>query len=279
MFIAEKLIYIDLHKTGCTHIRKMLSDTIGGELVGKHNRSPHLDRTKYIFGSIRNPWDWYVSLWAYGCKHQGAIYGRTTRKFDIDCYKSGLQREMYTKFFPWVYVLRTMISDLFKPAPLWKKLYSDRNNSDNFKKWLHMIYDHKRKYDLGEGFGFSPISVHSGLYTYRYLKLYSDTINNLYTSSKNLGTYSNMVEFDSDHNVLNMTVRTEFLEEDLIHAITSAGYKLDEKQLETINNGKNNKTNASSHQKSSYYLDEDAASLIAEKERLIVDKYKYTYEH
>ena len=66
MFVAQGLIYLELQKTGGTHIRRLLERYTGGKPVGKHNRLPAGSDADFIIGSIRNPWDWYVSLWAYG---------------------------------------------------------------------------------------------------------------------------------------------------------------------------------------------------------------------
>ena len=37
VFIAEKLIYLQLQKTGCTQIASVLAENITGEQIGKHN--------------------------------------------------------------------------------------------------------------------------------------------------------------------------------------------------------------------------------------------------
>ena len=68
MFEADRLLYIDLHKTGCSHIGRLLQETVGGRRLGKHNRPSAMPTDRMIIGSVRNPWDWYVSLWAFGCK-------------------------------------------------------------------------------------------------------------------------------------------------------------------------------------------------------------------
>ncbi len=40
MFVSDKLVFTELHKTGGTHIYSWLSRLIGGEQRGKHNRVP-----------------------------------------------------------------------------------------------------------------------------------------------------------------------------------------------------------------------------------------------
>lgn len=85
MLVSDHLVYLELPKTACSHIRDLLKLLVGGDIVGKHNRLPgHLmQQNKMIVGSIRNPWDWYVSMWAYGCDRKGLLYKRlTSRKFN-----------------------------------------------------------------------------------------------------------------------------------------------------------------------------------------------------
>ena len=83
MFVNERLIYLQLQKTGCTHVAMLLDKLIGGEQVGKHNRLPARleSEGRLIVGSVRNPWDWYVSLWAFGCEQCGGLADRLTSGF------------------------------------------------------------------------------------------------------------------------------------------------------------------------------------------------------
>ena len=75
IFISEKLVYLALQKTGSTQIRHLLTSIIPGELIGTHNRLPvNLSPKRIAVGSIRNPWAWYVSLWAFGCLGRGGFY-------------------------------------------------------------------------------------------------------------------------------------------------------------------------------------------------------------
>ncbi len=71
MYVADRLIYLELQKTGSKQIRRLLSSCIGGKQTGKHNRMTELQPGRMIVDSIRNPWAWYVSLWAFGCLGRG----------------------------------------------------------------------------------------------------------------------------------------------------------------------------------------------------------------
>ena len=75
MLITDKLVYLELHKTGCTFTRLVLAELFSDScrIVGKHNLVETIPQdvlgdfeTKTKIGNIRNPWDWYVSLWAFG---------------------------------------------------------------------------------------------------------------------------------------------------------------------------------------------------------------------
>jgi hypothetical protein len=62
MFVADGLVYLELQKTGGSHICRLLEQYANGRPEGKHNRLTAEYSTHYVIGSIRNPWDWYVSL-------------------------------------------------------------------------------------------------------------------------------------------------------------------------------------------------------------------------
>src|SRR6476619_6662167 len=76
MFISDRIVFLELQKTGCTHIRDLLRELVGGQLVGKHNQARRrlFIEGKSFLGSIRDPWDWHVSLWAFGCQGKGSVH-------------------------------------------------------------------------------------------------------------------------------------------------------------------------------------------------------------
>ena len=94
MFVSKDLVFLELQKTGGSHILRLLSQWVKGEIVGKHNRLNWENAGKFVVGSIRNPWDWYVSLWAYGVGGQGAIRARTHKGLDFEYYRGMLPKSM-----------------------------------------------------------------------------------------------------------------------------------------------------------------------------------------
>ena len=266
MFIADKLIYLELQKTGCTHLDSLFDACIQGEISGKHNRIPvDLDiKDKLIVGSIRNPWDWYVSLWAYGCTGAGNIRNNLTGRH-IKSHIFQLRSSPFKALFG-------IQCELLKPVSVWLETYSDSEDVYSFRKWLKMIYSPARKHDIGEDYGLSSVSCFAGLLTYRYLRLYSRDISYLY-SNKRFGNFNELREYELENNVLDFTIHTESLEEGFIQILRRAGYELSDEMLRYIYSRK--KINVSDHEVTALYYDKETTDLVSEKERLIVEKYGY----
>lgn len=253
MFVTDKLIYLQLQKTACSHIAAMLEKTVGGRKVGLHIPLPRrLHSTdKYVVGSVRNPWDWYVSQWSYGCAGRGALHKRLTG------------RKLFRLF-------EKPISELTKPVAAWRETYKDHRDPECFYKWLMMVFDPFRRKDLGEGYAQSPISRFAGLMTYRYIKIYTRT------GTRGLTGLEALKKFDSENNVLKFTIRVESIEDDLIQALKQAGYELSPDQIQAIKTGAENRTNPSDHLPPKFYYDDETAKLVAKNEKLIIEKYAYS---
>ena len=153
MYIGNKLIYLQLQKTGCTHIANLLSNVIPGKQVGKHNWLENYNTDKYIIGSIRNPFEWYVSLWAYGCNKKGSLFKKLTNKnYSI---LSSLKKSLQSGN---LFIFKELINENIKPYNLWRRTYTDYDDADNFRMWLKLIFNSERKIDLGEKYYLSSIS-------------------------------------------------------------------------------------------------------------------------
>ena len=85
MFISKKICFLELEKTGISSINKFLKEHIkDGETTQPHNYvTEDLMKKKLFFiGSIRNPYDWYISKWSYGCmmKNEDSMYKNLVNK-------------------------------------------------------------------------------------------------------------------------------------------------------------------------------------------------------
>lgn len=266
MFISEELVFIELHKTGCSHIIKLLSKLLEGHRIGKHNpATPDLLNSGKIFvGSIRNPWEWYVSLWAYGCDKKGAIYSSVIRP-------KGQLRALGWRNAP-LRAAHLLLTDYSRDSDKWKRCYTDVNDASGFREWLHMINSQKYWNDFGGEYGSSTISNFAGLLTYRYVTLFCKAINS--KDFKGISSYSDLRDFCRRQCYIDYFIQNEKLEADFISVLEKCGLAIsDEAKGKVFSSGK---TNISSRkQKANYYYDSDALKLVYDREQLIIEKFGY----
>lgn len=266
MFISERLVYLELHKTGSQHISHLLKKYCGdGTQHGYHNRLTKTLNNRFFIGSIRNPWEWYVSLWAYGCASKGGLRRQLTQK------EWNLRNNLRWILFKPHQTLSSLHSNFSKPTEYWQSLYRDVDDPRLFQRWLVAILNSDRKFDIGEAYGYSSIYSIAGFLTFRYLKLYCHRPKDLFFRSYT--TVEEIEDFDKKNNFLDYTIRNEELNIDFAKAITNAGYKLSQEELKAICS--NERKNTSKHCEVSYYYNKKTVDLVFLKEKFIADKYNY----
>ena len=216
-----------------------------------------------------------MSLWAYGCGGQGSVRRQSTRRIDLRYYYDELPNEMGKHLLSLTEWIIQIKADLAKPIHAWRASYSDSSDPYAFREWLKLILDSRRSLDIGEGYGFSPVSKSFGLLTYRYLKLFTKLGRHLYTDNRLASVDGISETWDSEH-IVNYLIRNECLEEDLIIALEKADYRLTRAQINSLMAAKNNKSNMSIRESSEYYYDKDCLELVAHKESFIIKKHQYT---
>ena len=268
MLVTDKLIFLQLHKTGSTHIAKLLKNILGGEQIGKHNRIPVRlnDGKRKIIASIRNPWDWYISLWAYGCDKRGALFERLVSPRALRGHN--IRKNIKHGFL-------SILNEFSRTRKKYQSTYLSVTEAKLFRKWLFMIHDANNKYDIGEGYGGTEISRHAGLLTYRYMMLFCKNINSIPDTSIN--STKSIGEFIQKNILINFWIKNENLENDLIEAIKLSGHVLNEEQIMQIKFAK--KTNTSNrNRRISYYYDVETMDLVKKRERVIIDMHDYNHE-
>lgn len=103
MIETKNKIFIHLQKCGGTYISYLMKKYANGKEKGsKHDTINKAN--KELIGCIRNPLEWYVSLWAYGCGKNGHFYNFIAKNHPDKLY-----------------------------------LYNDSMNINNFEIWLRFI--------------------------------------------------------------------------------------------------------------------------------------------
>jgi hypothetical protein len=209
MFISEQFAFLELHKTGCTHIRSVLKDLLEGELVGAHNQatSEMFTETRKFLGSIRDPWEWYLSLWAYGCDKKGGVFYATTQS---------------------------------ENSLAWRDTYDDISDARAFREWLYMMNDASFLADLGEGYSNCQVSRTTGFMTYRYLVLFC-TKQGRRENLNRLSTFEQVKAYDENNCFIDYFIRNENLESDLFRGIETYGAVVsDAKKLDILSRPRSN---------------------------------------
>ncbi len=266
MFLSNKICFLELHRTGSTHISKLLKKYIPeGNQVGFHNRATKdiYNSNLFFLGSVRNPWDWYVSTWGKGCDKIGITYKLLTQK-KINFKNLGLRTKPWLS--PYIFYQR-----LNKPADEWLELYSDPKNKENFKRWLKLFLK-KRIFDEQSGYGLSDITKFCGHLSFRYLTLFLKDDRKLYNNS--IKNFSDLKNLDQQDNVLDYAIKSENLEKEFLDFLIKLEIKINEQDKKNMYNlEKTNKSNRD-HNYLSYY-DQNTIDLVSEKEKLIIEKYNY----
>lgn len=264
MFVSEKIVFIQLQKTGCSHIGKLLSQCIEGQQIPKHHpATPDLfTKQRAFWGSIRNPWEWYVSLWAYGCDKKGAVYSSTT---GTQLWKRGWRKNPLGAAHS---LLNGLIRHPTSNHDKWKRCYADVHDASGFRTWLGMMHDRNYWEDFGEKYSSYPIREFAGLLTYRYIKLFC--LGNF----KDITSLDGLKNFEQHKCYIDYFVRNEYLERDLMRGLESCGIELSEAQKNVIYSARRTNT-SSKKERASYYYDSDTIDIIYNRERLIIDKFNY----
>ena len=264
MFIADRLIYVELPKTACTHIGKLLALVVPGEQRGKHNKpsQAEFDRRPVFLGSVRNPWAWYVSLWAYGCQQEGMLWEALT-------HGRGSVRGLGWRAAP-IYAGRRWLHSLRQRPAEWQRLYSDVQDVQAFRTWLRWLHEPARRWDSAERFALHACAERVGLLTYRYLDLFCRG------GFRSIADLESLRAFDARANYLDHVIRTEHLEQDLLMVLERLQISIsDEQRSQIFGGGRSNPSRGKRSRWQDYY-DQASIELVAQRDRFITERFGYT---
>ena len=198
-----------------------------------------------------------MSLWAYGCGEEGGVYDDTTAPDS-----------------PGLRLLPS--NEVTRRKEAWRKVYSDAKKGENFRGWLDMVNDRDYRNDVDGLYAESSISRFAGLFTFRYVCLATPW--HLLFEKEESGGFSGMEElseFLDRHNMWTDVIRTESIPDDLVRILEDTGHGLSKQTKELIPFLSGRKINRSLHSDTIYYYDEKSIELIAERDKIIVDRFGY----
>lgn len=255
MIEFKHFIYLDVNRTGSTHIIKVLrkiSETkerhlwrhypvsTAGLLVRPAGRP--------VFASVRNPWSWYVSLWGHGLDGHSAIRRFLTAKL---------------------------------PAGEVAAFYDENRPAESFRRWLSALHDPRfAERVLGEGYPRSGLAPVIGLYSYRFLRI-TTQFPWFRLHRRNIPDSQHAVEFLRRRRIYQTVLHTENLTEEFATFVQEHGqrchFKADAERI--VRTTTHKKRNASSKALPHYrdYYDDRCAALVADRDRLFLDEFGYRF--
>jgi hypothetical protein len=262
MLISDAFVFIDLPKCASSYLQRTLHSIAGGE-----RRGTHVPAGAELFGngraawsSIRDPWDWYLSLWAYGCDGKGALLQALTT--DAGWLRSRGWKQSLAQG------ARGLFGNPRQHRRQWLDVYADVNDAARFRTWLQMVHDPRSLHDVGDGFSQQALAGFAGLFTYRYLKLCCRG------NFRRLDTHAALRAHDAKHCYIDTFIRVEQLLPDLLDALAGVGIVLPGQQVEALQQA--GRSNSSSRQRNRrYYYDAQTAALVRDRDQLIVQKFGY----
>ena len=269
MFISDRWCSLELGKTGCSYIREVLSENIPqGNLTHIHDTidSELLNSNRFFLGSIRNPFDWYVSLWAFGCLHKkkDPLYSNLTSR-RINPFRLSSINKNYLK------KIKFISNQLIKNIGINKKLYSDPLNVDNFREWIKMILKKKNKNQLGEHYAISNTNKFIGYMTFHYLLRFINPSKLYMLFNNEINNYEDLKNFDKNFNFIMSMLKFESIDQDLINIFNKLNIPINKTvilQKKAVNKSVRLKNTMD------YYNDE-TIKIVRQNDSLIFEKYRY----
>ncbi len=132
----RKIYFIHLHKCGGSFVSYVLASHNIENIILRGHETINTSQKKSdtVIGLIRNPFEWYVSLWASGCNDGKGLYFED-----------------------------------YHPNKLY--LYEDYTNVNNFRAWLKFLMT---EYNEPENARRTMNQYDTGLLTYRFFMLYNE---------------------------------------------------------------------------------------------------------
>jgi hypothetical protein len=285
VLVNDRLVVLRLRKCATAYIVTAIRAVVGGEFrksleIGRDVPTSHgridfpLDGRRVV-GTVRNPWSWYTSLWAYGCEGRGGLHARVSATRSARSTIGAMAREVRSeRRFPHDAVAR------FRAAPPasagWPELYADADDVDAFREWLRRVLDPQHAPLVEPWYGETALPPSIGLLTWRYLALFSRDADVL-VGTPSFDSLAALVAFDEEQNVCDEILRTDRIGTELPGVLARAGYELDPTQQATLTERTSGteRRNASQHRQWREYYDAASTALVARRDALVVERFGF----
>ena len=252
----EKYIYLDVYKTGSAHLKHLLPEITEGEQVRLRRHAPITAARPYgwtggklVFVTVRNPWDWYTSLWSYACERKGAIW----------------------RFF----------SEAL-PRDELKSMFNTEDPVRSFEKWLRAVNDKDfMQRVIRNNLPESGLAGIVGLYTFRFMRV-TTPYPTVFLKSWLVPSIDAAIRYERWFHMYSEVLRSESLNADLKSFVAKyrqrCRFKPDAEEI--IDRLAAAPRNASTRVLPSFrdYYTDETRQLVADKDRLFLELFGYRFE-
>ena len=260
MYQKNNFVYLHLQKTAGTHIKKLLVEVFGeaDENSVWHGRVTEEHKDKFVFCGVRNPWDFYVSLFHHSqqkiappVNYFRSVPGLFDKTYDnpdtvegfriwLECLLSGKILDRNTMKLP-------------------KRLLNKPGKHVLLANKVDKMINHKSEDTIGlMSRWFFAMSVPN----YRQMRI---------------DNYKQFEKKFEELSLIDSYYRMELLADD-IHEIIKNNLNPSVGWEEKFNDWSNQKSNTSKRiKKYEAYYDNELAAKVAEKDELIIKKFNYEF--
>jgi len=264
MIIGKNFFITEMPKTGTTFLRSYFKQYKEVELTNHHetlnqNKRYSILKFRNRIGIVRNPYDWYLSMWKWSCKKKkgSPIYS------DLTSIRLKFKRLRISKR-----LIKYVKAQVLKDRNSLKKLFLDVNSKKNFNKFLDIMLNFKNRYLIGSEYSFVP---HKNLGYMTYIFFCQNLLRNDYNIMYN-PEYSLIKILDQNNKKLytNIFFKTENLNKSLKNFLLKNKIK-----IKKFKNLENNSTSKNLKFDYKYFFSIKNILLIEKKEDFIFKKFKY----
>ena len=257
MIEYEKFIYLDVYKTGSTYVVSLLDRLMASKPVRSFRHAPltrgrpfFWKQGKYAFATVRNPWDWYVSMWAYSIEQPNVLFFRDVRA-----------------------VLGEEGS---------KALFDPEKPKESFALWLKSLSDPDflRKVMRGHPYSRSSLNSFLGFYSYRFIRV-TTPHPSLFLHRWYMWNMDRAIAHQKHAAIYDRVFKSETLTKDFSQFVLDnrdrLGFKPNAAQiLERQAATPKNTSHRTLNSYRDYYTDE-LRDLVASRDRLLIELFGYEF--
>ncbi len=255
MIEYKNLIYLDVYKTGSSHIKSLLDEVLDEKAIRCIRHAPMTSGRPYswkggklIFATVRNPWDWYVSQWSYAGSEKGSLY----KHFETALGKEELGQ-----------------------------LFDRQNPRQGFSRWLRAVNDREFvERVIGQNMRKSGLAGSIGLYSYRFMRV-TTPYPKFFLKRWMLPSIDALVRYQRRFGLYDEVLRAESLDDDLVEFVQKHRERCGfvEHAGELVRQAATRPKNRSVKFLPSYrdYYDDELREMVGRKDRLFVELFGYSF--